>query len=96
MRLPAGRDLDREMTTATYTVAGMTRGECIAEVMERIRLLPGVSGVAARFVPDGPSPLVIRSRVDLPPELVREAVEMVGFHVSGTHRARHLRQVLEG
>ncbi len=94
MRLPPGapRELagmDREMTTATYTVDGMTCGACIAEVMERVRLLPGVSGVAMRFVPDGASPLVIRSRVDLAPEVVHETVEMVGFHATGTHRARH-------
>lgn len=86
------------MNTATYTVDGMMRGECIAEVMERIRLLPGVSGVAVRFVPGGPSPLVIQSRVDLAPEVVCATVEMVGFHASGTskHRARHLRQAFGG
>lgn len=81
--------MDREMTTATYTVDGMTCGACIAEVMERVRLLPGVSGVAMRFVPNGPSPLIIRSSVDLAPEVVRATVEMVGFHATSTHRARH-------
>ena len=81
-------------TTATYTVDGMTCGACIAEVMEGIRLLPGVSGVAVRFVPGGPSPLFIESRAALAPEVVRAAIEMVGFHATDTnkHLARHLRR----
>ena len=49
------------MTTATYTVDGM-------------------SGVAVRLVMNGPSSLFIESRVALAPEVVREAVEIVGFH----------------
>lgn len=82
-------------TTATYTVDGMTCGACIAEVMEGIRLLPGASGVAVRFVPDGASPLFIESRVALAPEVVRETIEMVGLHATDTSKnlARHLRRV---
>lgn len=103
MRSPPGtpRDLagmDQEMTTATYTVDGMTHKACIAEVMESIRLLPGVSGVAVWFVPNGPPPLVIQSRGDLAPEVVGKRVAMVCLHASGTNRqpARHLRQYLDG
>lgn len=96
-RTGAQRDppaLNRRWTTATYTVEGMRCGACIAEVMEGIRLLPGVSGVAIHLVPDGRSPLFIESRVALAPEVVRETVEMVGFHATDTrrHLARHLHQ----
>ena len=81
-----------DMTTATYTVDGMTCGACLAEVMEGIRLLPGVSGVAVSLIPDGPSPLFIESRAALASGVVHEAVAMVGFHASDTskHLARHL------
>jgi len=34
------------MTTTTYTVEGLTCGFCMAEVMERIHMLPGVTCVA--------------------------------------------------
>ena len=35
---------DVEMTTTSYGVAGLTCGACIAEVMEHVRALVGVTG----------------------------------------------------
>lgn len=37
-------------TTVTFAVRGLTRGRCIAEVMEHVQVLPGVRGVAVALV----------------------------------------------
>lgn len=86
------------MPTATYTVEGMTCGACIAEVIERVRLLPDVTGVAVGFVNDDASPLFIESRAALAPEAVRETVEKAGFHASSAsrHLAQHLQRTFAG
>lgn len=82
------------MHTEIYTVQGMTCGSCIAEVMELIRTLPGVSGVTVGYSPDEASPMLIESGTALPVADVRAALETRGFHVSGTSRrhAQHLQR----
>jgi len=81
------------MVTNTYTVAGMTCGACIAEVMERVRTLPGVSGVAVAFSGGSGAPLFIESRHGVAPEVLHEVLDSTGFRVSATSKrlARHLR-----
>lgn len=37
------------MHTETYAAQGMTCGSCIAEVMELVRTLPGLSGVSVAY-----------------------------------------------
>ena len=81
------------MHTETYTVQGMTCGSCIAEVMELVRVLPGVSGVTLGYTTDEGSPMLIESRAGLPKDDLRAALETGGFQVSGTSR-RHVRHLL--
>ncbi|WP_407343428.1 heavy-metal-associated domain-containing protein [Pengzhenrongella phosphoraccumulans] len=71
------------MTTASYAVTGMTCGYCMAEVMERIRALVGVTGVAVDLVRDGPSPVVVTSGVAVRIANVRAAVGEAGFDLTG-------------
>jgi len=71
------------MTTASYAVTGMTCGYCMAEVMEHIRALVGVTGVAVDLVQDGPSPVVVTSGAAVRIARVREAVGEAGFDLTG-------------
>ena len=71
------------MTTTTYTVEGLTCGFCMAEVMERIHMLPGVTCVAVGLVPGGRSPLVVTSGSAMPVNEVYQAVENAGFDLTG-------------
>ena len=74
--------------TETYTVRGMTCGSCIAEVMELVRVLPGVSGVTLGYRSGGGSPMLIESRSVLSADDLRAALETGGFRVSTTGRRR--------
>ncbi len=74
------------MTKTTYTVDGMTCVACVGVVMDRVRTLPGVIGVAVRYLQGAPSPLLIESRDVVAPEALRETLEQAGFHVGGTSR----------
>ena len=71
------------MTTASYAVTGMPCGYCMAEVMEHIRALVGVTGVAVDLVQDGPSPVVVTSGAADRIARVREAVGEAGFDLTG-------------
>lgn len=70
------------VTTATYAVEGLTCGSCIAEVMERVRLLPGVIGLSVDLVTGGPSPLIVTSGYAMAADEVRQAVEHAGFDLT--------------
>lgn len=74
------------MTKTTYTVDGMTCPRCIGVVMDRVRTLPGVIGVALRYTQGVPSPLFIESRAAVAPDALRETLEEAGFHVGGTNK----------
>jgi copper chaperone CopZ len=77
----------------------MTCGSCIAEVMELVRELPGVSGVTVAYNAYEASPMLIESRATVPANDLRAALALGGFRLSGTSRrhARHLvRSVREG
>ena len=76
------------MVTQTYTVAGLTCAACIGEVMERVRLLPGVRGVSIDFRQGFPAPLLVESRSGIPLEPLRETLGSAGFQVSAASRRR--------
>lgn len=80
------------MSTQTYTVEGMTCGACIAEVIEGIRTLPGVSGVSVGFARGTASPMFIESPSEIAPAALNKTLEAAGFHVSGTTK-RHARRL---
>ena len=63
------------MTTATYTVTGMTCAHCVAHVTEEVSAIPGVTGVAVTLA-DGK--LEIDSSTPIDFDRVVEAVAEAG------------------
>lgn len=82
---PLAGSTDREgmisVPASAFRVVGLRCGACIGEVMERVRAIPGVTGVSMGFARAEASPLVLDSRSPLPLELVREALAKTGFRV---------------
>ena len=70
------------MSTATYTVTGMTCGHCVASVTEEISELPGVRGVDVDL-PTGA--VTVRSARPLDEAAVRGAVEEAGYQLAAAH-----------
>jgi copper chaperone len=68
------------MTTATYTVSGMTCGHCVSAVTEEVTQLPGVTGVEVDLATGG---LTVTSEQPVDESAVRAAVEEAGYEVSG-------------
>ena len=67
------------VVTSMYVVEGLSRGSCLAQVLEKVRSLEGVTDVTGDLVRGGQSPLVVTTRAKLSVEAVREAVESAGF-----------------
>lgn len=90
-RAPAG-------SRSSYTVAGLTCGACIAEVMEAVRLLPGVTGVAVDLVIDGGSSLIVYSDRAVNPAAVLACLDRAGYRglQTGKRRATHLQRTFTG
>jgi len=64
-----------------YAVEGMMCESCMAAVLENIYSLSGVTVVAMDLVAGGQSPVIVTSGSKLGPDVVRHAVEHVGFGV---------------
>ena len=79
------------MTTASYAVEGLTCGYCMAEVLENVHSLSGVTDVAVDLVKGGQSPLIVTSATRLKVDAVREAVENAGFDLTAAE-GREVRQ----
>ena len=71
------------MSTATYTVTGMTCGHCVAAVTEELRRLDGVSAVEVDLNAGGPSRVTVTSTALLPEDAVRGAVDEAGYDFAG-------------
>ena len=71
------------MTTATYTVTGMTCGHCVGAVTEELRRLDGVTAVEIDLNASGPSLVTVTSVAPLPDPAVRGAVDEAGYHLTG-------------
>ena len=88
------------MVTAMYVVEGLTCGSCLAQVLENVRSLEGVTDVTMDLVRGGQSPLVVTSTAKLALEAVRASVESAGFDliVAGGRdvRARRERPCIQG
>ena len=67
---------DTHMTTATYTVTGMTCGHCEMLVREEVEELAGVDGVT---VDAGTGTLVVTSTAAIDDELIYAAVTEAGY-----------------
>ena len=67
------------MSTATYTVTGMTCGHCANAVTEEVGAVPGVTAVDV----DLASGLTVTSTEPGDEAAVRAAVEEAGYQVAG-------------
>ncbi len=68
------------MSTATYTVVGMTCGHCVNSVTEEVSAVPGVSTVDVDLESGG---LTVTSDAPVDDAAVRAAVEEAGYSVAG-------------
>jgi copper chaperone len=68
------------MSTATYTVSGMTCQHCVSAVTEEVSGLPGVTDVQVDLADGG---LTVTSDAPVDDDAVRAAVEEAGYEVAG-------------
>ena len=71
------------MSTATYTVTGMTCEHCVAAVTKELSHLEGVSAVEVDLNAGGPSQVHVTSTAPLPKDAVREAIDEAGYDLTG-------------
>jgi copper chaperone len=69
------------MTTATYTVRGMTCGHCVSAVTEEVQSISGVSEVTIDLVEGGDSSVIVTSEASLDVKAVRAAVDEAGYEL---------------
>ncbi|MFX0595057.1 heavy-metal-associated domain-containing protein [Melissospora conviva] len=67
------------MTTAQYTVQGMTCGHCVNAVDAEVRRIPGVTDVAVDLAS---GTVTVTSDAPLAREAVREAVDEAGYELA--------------
>ncbi len=67
------------MSTASYTVAGMTCGHCVTAVTEEVTQVPGVTGVDVDLASGW---LTVTSAEPLDDATVRSAVEEAGYQLT--------------
>ena len=67
------------MVTTAFAVEGLTCGSCMAEVLEHVHTVAGVSGAAVDLEVGGASLVVVTSGAPVIAEHIRLAVERAGF-----------------
>ncbi len=67
------------MSTASYTVTGMTCGHCVTAVTEEVGAVPGVTAVDVDLASGG---LTVTSTETVDDGAVRAAVEEAGYEVA--------------
>ena len=67
------------MSTAGYLVEGITCGQCMAKVLEKVRSLSGVTKVAMDLVAGGQSPLIVTSGTKLGADAPPRSSRRPGF-----------------
>ncbi|MGY1593303.1 heavy-metal-associated domain-containing protein [Geodermatophilus sp. SYSU D00708] len=68
------------MSTATYTVVGMTCSHCVTAVTEEVSAVPGVTTVDVDLASGG---LTVTSTEPVDEGAVRAAVEEAGYEIAG-------------
>ena len=68
------------MSTATYTVTGMTCGHCVSSVTEEVSQVPGVTAVDVDLATGG---LTVTSDAPVDDDAVRAAVDEAGYELAG-------------
>jgi copper chaperone CopZ len=69
------------MSTASYTVVGMTCSHCVTAVTEEVSAVPGVTAVDVDLTTGG---LTVSSTGAIDAGAVRAAVEEAGYEVAGS------------
>jgi copper ion binding protein len=69
------------MSTATFTVTGMTCGHCVSAVTEEVSQVEGVTAVDVDLESGG---LTVTSEAPVDEAAVRAAVEEAGYEVAGS------------
>ena len=69
------------MTTAIFTVSGMTCGHCVSAVTEEVTAVPGVTGVDVDLASGR---LTVTSDAPVDESAVRAAVDEAGYELAGT------------
>jgi len=69
------------MTTAMYTVSGMTCGHCVSAVTEEVTAVPGVTDVDVDLASGR---LTVTSDAPVDESAVRAAVDEAGYELAGT------------
>ena len=72
------------MTTATYSVDGMTCAHCVHHVTSELTALPGVHDVQIELVVGGSSPVTVTSDEPLADDAVEAAVVEAGYALTPT------------
>jgi copper chaperone CopZ len=68
------------MSTATFTVVGMTCGHCVNSVTEEVSAVAGVTTVDVDLASGG---LTVTSEEPVDDDAVRAAVEEAGYELAG-------------
>jgi copper chaperone len=68
------------LSTATYTVVGMTCSHCVTAVTEEVSAVPGVTAVDVDLTTGG---LTVTSTEPVDEGAVRAAVEEAGYEIAG-------------
>ena len=68
------------MSTATYTVVGMTCSHCVTAVTEEVSAVPGVTEIDVDLATGG---LTVTSTGPVDEGAIRAAVEEAGYEVAG-------------
>jgi copper chaperone len=68
------------MTTATFTVTGMTCGHCVSAVTEEVTQVPGVTAVDVELASGR---LTVTSDAPVDDDAVRAAVDEAGYELAG-------------
>lgn len=66
------------MSTATYTVTGMTCGHCVSSVTEEVEQIPGVTAVKVDLATGN---VTVTSEAPLDDAQVKGAVEEAGYQL---------------
>ncbi len=67
------------MSTATYTVTGMTCGHCVSSVTEEVSQVAGVTGVEVDLASGA---VTVTSETPVDDDAVRAAVEEAGYELA--------------
>ncbi|HYQ73527.1 heavy-metal-associated domain-containing protein [Cellulomonas sp.] len=68
--------------TTSFSVDGMTCGNCVRHVSEELTALPGVTDVQVDLVAGGSSPVTVISDAPLTDEAIAAAVDEAGYAVT--------------